>query len=97
MLISDKENKKEKEKYGEESTKMNSQKYEIKLKDRLLSHYISDKTIKIMPTFFSENYFEKKCKEILKFEKGDIEKKVEKFWDPFPFLKIRRWIHRISS
>jgi len=97
MLISDKENKTEEEKYGEESTNMKSLKYEIKIKDRTLSHYISDKTTKIMPTFFHENYLEKKCKEILKFESCDIEKKVEKFWDPFPFLKIRKWIYRISS
>jgi len=76
---------------------MKSLKPEIKLKERLLSLYMGDKIKNIMPRFMKEDYFEKKCKDILKFDESEIEKRVSKFWDPHPLLGLRRFYNKYSA
>jgi len=86
------------EEYEEEHEKLKiSVKPEIKLKDRILSLYMGNRIVNKMPKFMKEDYFEKKCKEILKFDQSDVEKRVSKFWDPHPLLSLRRCYNKYTE
>ena len=76
---------------------MPSLRQELIRKDRLLNLYMGDKIVNKMPKFMREDFYEKKCKDIMSFEDISIGKKIVRFWDPYPCLPARRWYNKVAS
>jgi len=74
----------------EKTAALDSQRPEIKKKKKMIDIFMGDNISVRMPKFMKEDFFEKKCKEILTFDESSIEKRVYNFWDPFPCLKLRK-------
>jgi len=79
------------------TTKIRSQKPDLIRKDRAIKLYMGQKITTKLPKFMIEDFFEKKCKEILKFDQSPIEKRTAKFWDTYPFLKLRRCYNKYAT
>lgn len=83
----------------EENTtnKLSSQRFLVKKKTKMIHTFMGDSIVVKMPKFMKEDYFEKKCQDILKFEDSSIEKRVKNFWDPYPFLKLRKLYNKYTT
>ncbi len=76
---------------------LHSQRNEIKMKTKKINIFMGDNVSIAMPKFMKEDFFEKKCKEILKFDETAIEKRVENFWDPYPGMKLRKCYNKYTT
>jgi len=79
------------------TTKLESLNGELKSTDRAIAVFMSEKKVSKFPKLMKEDYSERKCKEILKFEDSSIEKRTEKFWDEYPCLKFRKYYHKYKT
>ena len=72
------------------TTNLPSQKPELLRKERGINLYMGENISIKMPKFMKEDFFEKKCQEILRFDECSVEKRTSKFYDEGPILKLRK-------
>jgi len=79
------------------TTILPSQKAEIKKKKKNIITFMGDRVCIKMPKFMKEDFFEKKCKDILKFDESPVEKRVKNFYDELPCLKMRKLYNEYTT
>lgn len=97
----DKERKDKNEEKNEtmkaKTTILDSQRADIKKKNKMIDIFMGDNISIRMPKFTKEDFFEKKCQQILKFDESSADKRIRLFWDPFPCLKLRQIYNKYTT